>query len=377
MALTTLPTAAFATGSVGTSQLADGAVTTEKLVADVNFRNLIINGDMSLAQRGTSVSSITSGGYKTLDRFNIDINSAGTWTMSQSTTVPSGQGFATSLKMDCTTADASLSASDYLIVRTLLEGQNLQQLKFGTSSAESLTLSFWVRSNKTGTYAVWFYADVGNKSFSKTYTIDSADTWEKKTITINGDTASSFSNNNSIGLRINWYLAAGTTYTSGTLPTDWQTDSNGDRAVGQVNLADNTANEWYITGVQLEADTSASDFEFLPYDVNLQRCMRYYFNHYTPDDNGLYGLFTAHTSSAGRMPYRFVVPMRDAPTVSSSSASGFTWLGNNTAGNPSAIGSESLNKYSCTVNLTGSFTQGYSYWLAGSTSTELRFDAEL
>ena len=352
-------------------------ITAAKIAGQINFKNIIINGDMSVAQRGTSVSSITSGGYKTLDRFNIDINSAGTWTMSQSTTVPSGQGFATSLKMDCTTADASLSASDYLIVRTLLEGQNLQQLKFGTSSAESLTLSFWVRSNKTGTYAVWFYADVGNKSFSKTYTIDSADTWEKKTITINGDTASSFSNNNSIGLRINWYLAAGTTYTSGTLPTDWQTDSNGDRAVGQVNLADNTANEWYITGVQLEADTSASDFEFLPYDVNLQRCMRYYFNHYTPDDNGLYGLFTAHTSSAGRMPYRFVVPMRDAPTVSSSSASGFTWLGNNTAGNPSAIGSESLNKYSCTVNLTGSFTQGYSYWLAGSTSTELRFDAEL
>ena len=242
----------------------------------INFRNLIINGDMSIAQRGTSVSTITSGGYKTLDRFNIDINSAGTWTMSQSTTVPSGQGFATSLKMDCTTSDASLSASDYLIVRTLLEGQNLQQLKFGTSSAESLTLSFWVRSNKTGTYAVWFYADVGNKSFSKTYTIDSVDTWEKKTITINGDTASSFSNNNSIGLRINWYLAAGTTYTSGTLPTDWQTDSNGDRAVGQVNLADNTANEWYITGVQLEVGTSASDFEFLPYDVNLRRCQRYY-----------------------------------------------------------------------------------------------------
>ena len=309
MALTTLPTAAFATGSVGTSQLADGAVTTEKLVADVNFRNLIINGDMSIAQRSTSVSSITSGGYKTLDRFNIDINSAGTWTMSQSTTVPSGQGFATSLKMDCTTADASLSASDYLIVRTLLEGQNLQQLKFGTSSAESLTLSFWVRSNKTGTYAVWFYADVGNKSFSKTYTIDSADTWEKKTITINGDTASSFSNNNSIGLRINWYLAAGTTYTSGTLPTDWQTDSNGDRAVGQVNLADSTSNEWFITGIQLEADTSASDFEFIPYDVNYRRCQRYY------EKNAGYTGFFASNSAHLRVP--MVVPKRtQSPSIS-------------------------------------------------------------
>ena len=90
MALTTLPTAAFATGSVGTSQLADGAVTTEKLVADVNFRNLIINGDMSIAQRATSVSGLTAGGYKTVDRWELSLNAAGTWTVSQSTTVPTG-----------------------------------------------------------------------------------------------------------------------------------------------------------------------------------------------------------------------------------------------------------------------------------------------
>ena len=299
-------------------------ITAAKIAGQINFKNLIINGDMSLAQRGTSTSSITSGGYKTLDRFNIDINSAGTWTMSQSTTVPSGQGFATSLKMDCTTADASLSASDYLIVRTLLEGQNLQQLKFGTSSAESLTLSFWVRSNKTGTYAVWFYADVGNKSFSKTYTIDSADTWEKKTITINGDTASSFSNNNSIGLRINWYLAAGTTYTSGTLPTDWQTDSNGDRAVGQVNLADSTDNEWYITGVQLEADTSASDFEFIPYDVNLQRCKRYYemISDGRLDSDGVVATAMCHQTNVIALNYQWY-PKRTTPSISQVSGTNF------------------------------------------------------
>jgi hypothetical protein len=219
--------------------------------------------------------------------------------------------------MDCTTADASLSASDYLIVRTLLEGQNLQKLKFGTSSAESLTLSFWVRSNKTGIYAVWFYADVGNKSFSKTYTIDSADTWEKKTITINGDTASSFSNNNSIGLRINWYLASGTTYTSGTLPTDWQSDSNGDRAVGQVNLADNTANEWYITGVQLEVGTSASDFEFLPYDLNLDRCERYY--------QILAGMVGQHNGTDSHLAISFRKQMRAQGTLSCpSNTIGFT-----------------------------------------------------
>jgi hypothetical protein len=305
---------------VTSAKIADGTITatdTDGSIGKPAFKNLIINGDMSIAQRGTSVSSVTTTGYRTCDRFQPVMSSAGTWTISQSTDVPTGEGFATSFKMDCTTADASLSASDYLIVRTLLEGQNLQKLKFGTSSAESLTLSFWVRSNKTGIYAVWFYADVGNKSFSKTYTIDSADTWEKKTITINGDTASSFSNNNSIGLRINWYLASGTTYTSGTLPTDWQTDSNGDRAVGQVNLADNTANEWYITGVQLEVGTSASDFEFLPYDLNLDRCERYY--------QILAGMVGQHNGTDSHLAISFRKQMRAQGTLSCpSNTIGFT-----------------------------------------------------
>jgi hypothetical protein len=116
MALTTLPTAA----------LADGAVTTEKLVADVNFRNIIINGDMSIAQRSTSVASISTVGYYTIDRFKLTDASSGTWTQSQSTDVPTGQGFATSLKMDCTTADASPGSGDSLVLQQLIEGQMLQ-----------------------------------------------------------------------------------------------------------------------------------------------------------------------------------------------------------------------------------------------------------
>ena len=118
-------------------------------VREPNFRNLIINGDMSLAQRGTSFSSISSGnGTYPVDRFRNNMSGAGTWTISQSTTVPTGQGFATSVKYDCTTADGSLAAGDFLIFQQIVEAQNLQYLKFGTSSAQSLTLSFWVRSNK-------------------------------------------------------------------------------------------------------------------------------------------------------------------------------------------------------------------------------------
>jgi hypothetical protein len=266
MALTTLPTAA----------LADGAVTTEKLVADVNFRNLIINGDMSIAQRSTSVASISTVGYYTIDRFKLTDASSGTWTQSQSTDVPTGQGFATSLKMDCTTADASPGSGDSLVLQQLIEGQMLQQIKKGTSSAESLTLSFWVKSNKTGTYICELRDIDNNRTISQSYTISSANTWEKKTITFAGDTTGALGNDNAESLRCNFYLNAGSDYTSGTLQTSWGGRTNANRAVGQVNLADSTDNEWYITGVQLEVGTTASDFEFLPYDVNLQRCQRYY-----------------------------------------------------------------------------------------------------
>jgi hypothetical protein len=157
-----------------------------------NFRNIIINGDMSIAQRSTSVAGITGQGYNTIDRFETHASSLGTWTQSQSTDVPTGQGFATSLKMDCTTADASPSAGDFLYVRQKVEGQNLQYLKKGTANALSTTLSFWVRSNKTGTYIAELYDIDNNRTISNSYTILSADTWEKKTLTYAGDTTGAF-----------------------------------------------------------------------------------------------------------------------------------------------------------------------------------------
>jgi hypothetical protein len=231
---------------------------------------------MSIAQRSTSETSLTSSGYYTVDRFKNSINSFGTWTQSQSTDVPSGQGFATSLKMDCTTADASPSASDTLSIEQLIEGQNLQYLKKGTSNAVSLTASFWVKSTKTGTYIAELYDGDNTRQISKSYTIDVADTWEKKTITFAGDTTGAFDNDNAVSLYLIFHLGAGSDFTSGTLNTSWNSATNANRAVGQVNLADSTDNEWYVTGVQLEAGTAASDFEFLPVDVNLQRCQRYF-----------------------------------------------------------------------------------------------------
>jgi hypothetical protein len=245
-------------------------------VREPNFRNILINGGMDLAQRGTSTSSITSNTYS-LDRFLLSFSgSIGTWTVAQDTTVPTGQGFAKSTKIDCTTADASPASGDRIFYTQRIEGQNLQYLKKGTSSAESLTLSFWVRSNKTGTYIINLYDGDNNRQISKSYTISSADTWEKKELTFAGDTTGAFNNDNAVSLYCNFYLGAGTDYTSGTLATSWETPTNANAAVGQVNLADSTSNEWYVTGIQLEAGSVASDFEFLPVDVNKNRCLRYY-----------------------------------------------------------------------------------------------------
>ena len=241
----------------------------------VGQKNIIINGDMSIAQRGTSVAGV--GNAYVLDRWNILPGTLGTWTNSQSTDVPTGQGFATSLKMDCTTADASPSASEFLMVRQKFEGQNLQYIKKGTANAESTTLSFWVKSNKTGIYICELIdSDNSNRTINKSYTINSANTWEKKTITFPGDTTGTLDNDNAVSLSLQFWLGAGSDYTSGTLQTDWGSQTPANRAVGQVNLADSTSNEWYVTGVQLEAGSVASDFEFLPVDVNLQRCQRYF-----------------------------------------------------------------------------------------------------
>jgi hypothetical protein len=323
-------------------------ITAAKIAGTINFKNLIINGDMSLAQRGTSSSGITGDGYFTVDRFKNEMLSSGTWTQSQSTDVPSGQGFANSVKYDCTTANASLSAGTYGFITQRFEGQNLQMLKFGTSSAETLTLSFWVKSNKTGTYIAEIITFATTKSQSQSYTISSADTWEKKTLTFTGDTATAIANSNARSLNLIFWLVAGTNNTSGTLNTSFNTTVQANRAVGQVNLADSTDNEWYITGIQLEADTSASDFEFLPYDVNLKRCRRYYFQ---PEFGTEHYLNTIDSTNTYRRT-NIVHPnsMRASPTgtVTTSLGGG----GTHSAGKPTVSGT---NKDSSAVNgdLTG------------------------
>jgi hypothetical protein len=272
---------------------------------------------MQLAQRSTSVASITASGYYTVDRFRTSLTTLGTWTQSQSTDVPTGQGFATSLKMDCTTADASPAAGDRLILQQIIEGQNLQYLRKGTANALPLTLSFWVKSTKTGTFIIELVDDNNTRSISKSYTVNTTNTWEFKTVTFPGDTTGALTNNNGASLYVSFWLGAGTTWTSGTLNTSWGSRVDANIAVGQVNIADSTSNDFLITGVQLEAGEQASGFEFMPIDVNLGRCFRYY-----QKISGLIGTAGSTTQIYTSTP--FFVEMRASPTLSVSSAMVFS-----------------------------------------------------
>jgi len=349
------------------------------------FRNLIINGDMSIAQRGTSTASVTTSGYYACDRWRAGIDTAGTWTISQDADVPNAQGFQKSTKVDCTTANGSLSAGSLFYIQQIFEGQNLQYLKKGTSSAESLTVSFWVKSVKTGTY-ICELKDDNNRTISKSYTINSASTWEKKTITFAGDTTGgAIANDNTGGLEISWWLVAGTTFTSGTLQTSWDSLTNANRAVGQVNLADNTANNFWITGVQLEAGTTASDFEFLPHDVNMQKCLRYYYLH-ASGLNKSFGAAAYYNSGYVIQASSYPVFMRATPSLEQVTGTGYYTFFRNSSSDAfddfvlSVSGSTRTNeKFFEIYNSTDmSGTTGHGGFLrTNNASAYLAFDAEL
>ena len=224
------------------------------------------------------------------------------------------------MKFDCTTANGSLGSSDQIRQVQQIEGQNLQYLKYGTSSAESLTCSFWVKSNKTGIYCVTLSQPYNSYSANTLeYTISSANTWEKKTVTFSGDTGGIISNTNGAGLWLMFAFGAG----SGRHITANQWNgSYGLCTSNQVNLADSTSNELYLTGVQLEAGQTASEFEFLPHDVNKRRCLRYYELLASGDVKVLFNGFS-YTATEFRTVYHPQVPMRASPTLDQTSGSNY------------------------------------------------------
>ena len=303
-----------AAGGIGIAT--DGSVTVGGLqyptAGPLSNRNLIINGAMQVAQRGTSETSVTTGGYYTVDRFKYEIGSLGTWTLEQSTDSP--DGFSNSFKLTCTTADASPASSDYSIVSQSIEAQNLQHLEYGSSSAKPLTLSFYVKSNKTGNASFEiFQEDNSSKLYSVQYTINSADTWEKKTITIPGDTSGLINNDNGVGLRFGWWLNSGSNFTGGSFG-GWKTLDNTSRNVSNLGVGGAISDYFAITGVQLEVGERATPFEHESYGQTLAKCMRYYYRWVASADYGRFASGLVINSTQTRVIYNLPVPMRIPPT---------------------------------------------------------------
>jgi len=234
--------------------------------------NLIINSDMSVAQRGTS--AVTSDGSYAVDRFEVQHSSDGAFSAQQSSVVPSSADFKNSLKVETTTADSSLAATQYLYIRQIIEGQNITHLLLGSSLAKKITLSFWVRSSLTGTFGGSFWNDGFNRSYPYTYTINAADTWEKKTITITGDTSGTWLTTNGRGLNVAWGLGVGSTY-SGTAGA-WA-GSGLISTTGATSLLGTLNATWYVTGVTLTVGDSAPvTHPYESYAENLAKCQRYF-----------------------------------------------------------------------------------------------------
>jgi hypothetical protein len=275
-------------------------------------RNLIINGAMQVAQRGTTKSS-TFSNYL-VDRFRNNTTMT-TYTYSQSTDAPSG--FSNSSKVEVTTAEVA-GASDFMFFSQHLEGQNLQRLAKGTASAESVTVSFWVKSNVTGTYILEFDDNDNARNINKAYTVDVSGTWEYKTITFEGDTSGAFDNDNELSGILRWFLDAGTSFTTGTLANSWEDTINVNRAVGNVNLGDTSGNYWQITGVQLEVGDTATPFEHKSYGEELAACQRYYYK------SDATRRATAARTDRMDVTVSYPVTMRTTPTVTDTSIVTFT-----------------------------------------------------
>jgi len=276
-------------------------------------RNLIINGAMNVAQRGTQETGVTSQGYLVVDRYRFNPSNLGTWTLDQDTNAPSG--FSNSFKITCTTADASPAAGDLLVLFHFIEAQNLQHLKYGDSGAENVTLSFWVKSNKTGSASFTIrQPDNSSKLYSTTYNISSADTWEYKTITISGDTGGVINNDNGNGLQCEWWLNSGTDYSSGTASNAWVTNDNTRRNPSNLGVGGAISDYFAITGVQLEVGSTATTFEHRSYGDELARCQRYFQLVATGDQETIGSGWCTSTTTAD-IQRSLMVTMRSTPTL--------------------------------------------------------------
>jgi hypothetical protein len=325
-------TAKLAAGAVTTAKVADDAVTGAKLYAEnLGRRNLIINGAMQVWQRATAATTAINAAYQTADRYSFNESTDGNYTTEQSTDTPTGTGY--SLKAQVTTADTSIAAGQYAYIETNIEAQNLQSLLYGTSDAKSITLSFWVKSNKTGIYNILLRKLSGTDvHLVHEYTINAANTWEKKEITISPTAGSTsiitsatgaITADNNNGLQIGWNFAFGSSYNAATNNT-WSTNTNHYATSNQVNWMDSTSNNFYLAQVQLEVGDTATPFEHRSFGEELSLCQRYFYPVCPKNISGQsIGMAYYYVSTTLLGIVHFPVTMRTAPTITGADVSNY------------------------------------------------------
>ena len=319
------------------------------------FKNRILNGQMVIDQRnaGASVSVGTATGTYTLDRWRVYHDTAITSniTAQQSSNIPT-TGYINSQILTNGTG-ASPASGDLNVFQQRIEGYNVADLNFGSSTASAVTLSFWVRSSLTGTFGVGLSNSAQDRSVASTYTINSANTWEQKTITFSGDQSGTWVTNNGIGLITNFDLGSGTTSNATTAGT-WQA-GRVLRTSACTNFIGTTGATFYITGVQLEKGSTATSFDYRPYGTELQLCQRYY-------ETGLCYLLQAPGSlNAAGQTVGFRVTKRAAPTLNGSS--GWSALSSCTANAPDSASVDQFRAH-CTSSGAGVAMSGTLNWQA-------------
>jgi len=340
------------------------------------FKNRIINGAMVIDQRGTATTPVTvdgTNGIYTLDRWLASDQTDGVFTVQRSTTAPAG--YINSLLVTITTADTSLAATQRSFVAQYIEGLNCADLGWGTASAATVTLSFWVRSSLTGTFGGSLYNSAEDRSYPFTYTISAANTWEQKSVTVAGDTSGTWLTTNGIGIAVGFNLGTGSTYT-GTAgawaATRYYSATGATSVIGTLNAM------FYITGVQLEKGSTATSFDYRPYGTELALCQRYCYVWTTTSTQVAIASGFQYNGASAFYTVNFPVQMRSAPTLNAVTASNWNNIYQGSQGTTTSvvINASSVNSAALLVSQTSS--TGYSNILwSGTTSANMQFVAEL
>ena len=356
-------------------QLADNGAATPN-------RNMIINGAMNVAQRSTSETGVgITSGYFTVDRVKYfhgsGTDTAGRLTMTQTADGPSG--FANCLKLACTTADTSIASDEQVILQVnLIEGQNLQRIKKGTSDAEEITVSFYVKGNASATYCCEVFDLDNSRQASKTFAVTTS--WNRIELTFPADTTGAYDDDNAASFVLNIWIHAGSNYTSGTLSQTWTSNTAANRAVGISSFFDSTDRTFFLTGVQMEVGSSATPFEHKTFAQDLYDCQRYYFK-FLEGNNKEIGVAWYYSTSHASFMFRYPTTMRATPTGIDETGTGYYTLyanGGSDAFNSVTFENGSTESYSALNSSEVSGTAGQAGIVRGTNaSAKIEFDAEL